>query len=185
MAFLAFAVLSPRHGVGQPPPTPAVTIEKLMDDLTAIRKQRDELAKQEAAKVAEIKSRLDALNKRFEDLVGPVKPDPDAAFLAALRAAFASEQSPTKADELKALLSLYRATVATAKEAGTWGKLYSAMAATAKELGLSGKLSATQKVVSQELVKATVNPREQPDAVVTDEHVAALRMILASLEKLP
>lgn len=181
---LFLSLLLPLTAVGQPP-VPAKTIEARVSALESIRKQIESLEMQYAKESAELDDSLAALQKRLDDLKHkPTPVPPESQFLRDLKAAFTAEASATKLVDLELLKSLYRATVVAAKSAANWGTLFKAMGETAKGLGLTGKLQGTQQIVSRELVRLTVNPREKPDEVVTDEHRAALEAIVKALESL-
>ena len=192
MTRLAFilCLLFPIAAVAQP--VPPKTVEDRVAALEKLRKQIDDLETQYAKDATDLDAALADLQKRRDDLKNrpiPVPPKPvpvpDPAFVTALKAAYAAETSLTKAADLESLKSLYRATAVAAGSAKDWGALFAAMGATAKELGLTGKLQGVQQVVSRELVRLTVNPRERPEEKVTDEHRAALGLIVKALEKLP
>jgi hypothetical protein len=155
----------------QSPPS----IEKLVDDLAALRAQRLDLEKKEAEKSAELKSRLAELQRRIDDLVGPVKPDTNAEFLSAVKAALAKESDADKL-LLPKLISLYRAASQTVSAATTWGALWQAMASTATQLGIAGgKLPNVQAAVSKELIaRLPINPREKPAETLTADHAKLL-----------
>lgn len=107
----------------------------------------------------------------------PDPPKPDTPLVKAFRAAYDSETSPTKADDLDVLKALYT-------EAGKedflnaipdWKSLYAAMDKSAKTLGINGKLLKVQALISQELQKQGI-----PSAASTAKLDAAGRRLVVA-----
>lgn len=86
-------------------------------------------------------------------------PNVDAQLIKNLKAVYAADSSPTKADELDALIALYEQGAVftnTRKDLTTYGQLWKAFTDVATTLGCHGKLKAVQQVIANEMVTAGI-----------------------------
>jgi len=94
----------------------------------------------------------------------PPPPDPNDPFTSALKAAYAAEPDPAKAQQLASLAALYRqaAELAATADLTDFGSLFDTMARAAATLGVAGKLPGIQAVVQAELKRVLPSARSAP-----------------------
>ncbi len=86
-------------------------------------------------------------------------PKPDDQLTKNLKAVYAADPSPSKADELDALIALYEQGAVftnTRKDITTYGQLWKAFSDVANNLGCHGKLKAVQQIIANEMVSAGI-----------------------------
>lgn len=154
------------------------TIDQLVERYAANRKEQAALKAAGETILADLRAALEALNKRLAELgVGPVvppgpapkppapPPDPADPLAVSLRAAYAADTAPTKADQAKVLAELYRqaADLAGDPAVTTTAQLMARIRSAASVLKIDG-LTAVRKLIAAE---CAVQLGTDPDAAMT------------------
>jgi hypothetical protein len=114
-------------------------------------------------------------------------PNADAQLIKNLKAVFAADSDPDKANQLEALTSLYeQGTVFTKTRADlkTYGQLWQAFQKVADTLGCHGKLKGVQQIIANEMQVAGIptNPADGGTTIDKEKVVAQLQRITALLK---
>lgn len=160
-----------------PAADPPPTIDQLVERLEQQRRQQAEVAKLVAETAGQLRDALDKLNKKLADLgitpgPAPTPPGPDPAppadpLAAAVRAAYAADAGPRKADQLKDLAELYRQAADLAGDGTvlTTGQLMDRIRAAAAALKIDG-LTGCRRLIAGECAAALGT---DPDAALTGD----------------
>ena len=152
----------------QPSPNGNSSLDQLVDQVIEIRKQRADLEKKEAATLAEVRTRLKALEDRLNQIdvkppAPPVPPPPTPPadpLAAALKAAYAADSSPTKAAQALLLAELYKqaATLADDPAVSNTADLMGRILVAAKSLKIDGLLSCRTLIAEECKSIGSVDP---------------------------
>jgi proline dehydrogenase len=160
---------------GDPP-----SLDALVDRVVDIRKQQAELAKEEAATLAEVRARLKALEERLgkidpKPVPPPVPPKPADPLAVALRAAFLADTGATKADQLLTLAELYKQAgdLAGLEAVTTTGQLMERIRQAAAALKIDGLLPC-RKLIAAECATALGTDPDGAMTAATREKAKAL-----------
>jgi hypothetical protein len=158
----------------QAPPNGGSSLDQLVDQVIEYRKQRAELEKKESATLAEVRTRLKALEERLNQIdVKPVPPGPGPApnpphppappvdpLMAALKAAYEADKGPTKAAQAMLLAELYKQAAALADdpEVLNTADLMGRILVTARSLKIDGLLPCRTLIAEECKLIGSVDP---------------------------
>lgn len=157
---------------GDPP-----SLDALVDRVVDIRRQQAELAKEEAATLAEVRARLKALEERLGkiDPKPPEPPKPADPLAVALRAAFVVDTGAAKAEHLLTLAELYKQAgdLAGLEAVTTTGQLMERIRQAAAALKIDGLLTC-RKLIAAECAAVLGTDRDAAMTAATREKAKAL-----------
>lgn len=137
-------------------PADPPTLEALVDKVGAIRQQRAELEKQEAATLAEVRARLKALEDKLgridpKPVPPPEPPKPADPLAVALKAAYLTDAGAGKASQVKDLAELYKQAADLAGNEGvpSTGQLMERIRQAALTLKIDGLLTCRKLIAAE------------------------------------
>lgn len=160
-------------------------VEALVDKVVELRKQRSDIEKQEAQTLAEIRARLEALERRLNQLGPdppvPKPPDPPAPadpLSQTLRNAYALDTGANKAEQVKILAELYKqaAALADSHDVLTTADLKARIDGAAAALGLDGSgVIGVRRAIAAELLRV-LGPTDPPKPLTNELRQAAAQL---------